>query len=312
MKLLLKPRTLLTAFIAAGLIFAPSLSRAEGEDRNTEEDDSRQPVSDADVSLVANPAAPFEPGTPGISGKAFLLTFNDEGVITRTLDMQIFALAFGEYVVTATSLSTGAVTQIGTLSLVPEPPDPVLEEEDLTTPPSGAVGDGEDEDEGPYIGEDSYVHFGGDGTPWPATFDTADIAKITISTAPTVDAGGNPVAGIEVVSADFNARGDGDFNAAADLEGDEASPEATGTVTVLGTIRQGKVRKQRFELLAAGLPARERVVVTFNNGQSLKARTSSKGTLALKRMPAKVRTTMLHEVQIKSALTGAPMARARF
>ncbi len=88
MKLLKKLRILLTAFIAAGLSLAPSLLRAEGEDPNTENDISTL-VSDADVSLVANPAAPREPGTLGISGKAFLYTFNGNGVITRTLDMQI-------------------------------------------------------------------------------------------------------------------------------------------------------------------------------------------------------------------------------
>ncbi len=318
MKLPASPqRILLTSLLAAGLAIAPGFTRA---DENDDDDVRGGEVSgtellESDVDLVPGPNAPVEAGAPGISGKGFLRVTNDGGVTTASLFMQIFGLAFGDYIVTSVSLADGTtVTQLGTFTLAPEPPDPVLEEGDEVEDAAHQIEDEDpkpdpNEDVGPFIGEDSYVSFGGDeGAPFPAGFNPLDIGKIVIRTAPTTDASGHLVPGVVVLTADFSQPEDGVFTAEVEVEGDEAAPAAAGTVLVRSKYRKGRAIAQRFALAARGLPSSLPVVVTFNDGKSLKFRTTRKGTLGITRLPSGVRPASLHKVQIKAAKTGQPVA----
>jgi len=332
-KLKLGPRILLTTLLAAGLAMAPAYLRAD--ENEVEDDDERggevvgTEVLESDFDLVPGPNAPVEPGAPGVSGKGFLHAYNNNGTITATLDLVMFGLAFGDYVITTTSLADSTrVTQLGTFSLVAEPPDPVLEEGDEAEeggsvedgePAEVEDGDGDDvdpvpdpnEDVGPFIGEDSYAHFGGtDGTPFPAGFNPLDIGKVTVTTAATTDASGNTVPGVVVFTAEFGPEQDGNFEAEVEVEGDVDHPDVTGTVLVRSKVKKKKVLAQRFALVAKGLPAKTPVTVTFNDGKSLKLRTSRKGTLGINRLPKGVHPATLHKVEIKRSSDGKPVAHA--
>jgi|GEM_PF-3150839 len=335
------PRILLTTLLAAGLAMAPAYLRAD--ENEIEDDDERggevvgTEVLESDFDLVPGPNAPVEPGAPGVSGKGFLHVYNDSGAITATLDLVMFGLAFGDYVITTTSLADSTrVTQLGTFSLVPEPPDPVLEEDDeddeddeveedggleveVDGPAEVDDGNGDDvdpvpdpnEDIGPFIGEDSYAHFGGaDGTPFPAGFNPLDIGKLTVTTASTTDATGVTVPGVVVFTAELGPEQDGNFEAEVEIEGADDHSDISGKVQVRSKVKKKKVLAQRFALVAKGLPAKTPVTVTFNGGKSLKLRTTRKGTLGLKRLPKGVHPASLHKVEIKTTADGKPVAHA--
>lgn len=336
------PRILVTTLLAAGLALAPvhHVRACENDDEERGGEVVGTEILESDVDLVLTPQAKAAyAGKILPSGKAFLSVYNDQGVNTATLDAQIFGLADGEYVITSTSFADGkTVTVLGTLTLAPEEPDPILEEDDDVTDNDGdhpevegkggrsqhrvatvriakskgsANGEGEvededpqpneDEDTGPDIGEDSYFHFGGENSPFPDGFNPLDIGVVTLSTADTTDANGVTVPGIPVLTADFGAANT-DFEATVTVE-DEDDANVTGTALIRAKMKNKKKLAQRFSLLARGLPKNAPVTVTFNDGKSINARTTRKGTLGLTKLPPGVNAFRLHKVEIKSKPT---------
>jgi len=141
------PRILLTSILAVGLVFGPAFTRAH-DDFGFDDDERGGEVVGTeilheDVTFTVGSNAP-----QGVSGKVFLRAYNDHGTTTATLDLQMFGLPMGDFVITATSLANSAVvTQIGSFSLFAEEEDPEWEEDEDEDEDDDEDGDGEEEDD---------------------------------------------------------------------------------------------------------------------------------------------------------------------
>ena len=92
------------------------------------------------------------------------------------------------------------------------------------------------------------------------------------------------------------------------LAPDECAPACQGTAQVLSTVKKGK-HKDRFTLVASGVPANTTFNVQVNGNSAGSARSNKKGKVLVKKL--KANHLNINSVQLMD-LQGRTAARAKF
>src|SRR5437588_1061583 len=266
-------RTCYVLLMAFSLVFSSVFARAggdendgrhgdgEGQDENCQggEIDGSESLI-AFVDLVATDGAPA-----GAGGYAQLISDNEDGVVTSSLNMVITGLDAGVYVISVVKKSDGTTVDLGQVEI-------------------GNPGDGEGDDEesdgekcrnwGVFISEDDLR--------LPDGLDPLDVAQILVS-----DSNGNVVLIGDLVTP--TGATTVKFKANLRVRNGSVSLWTSGKARAWSTARKGR-RTDVFAMVASGLSPSTTFTVKVNGKKAGMVKSNAKGKVQVGKLPANLLT----------------------
>jgi len=194
--------------------------------------------------------SPTADAPEGAKGKATLSSETDDSGTTGTVSLQTLGLDPGEYTLTLVKASDGGRVDIGTFT--------------INDPSNGNT--------------NSHRKLKTDSeTDLPTDIDPSDVAQLIVSS------GGTDLLVGDLMNPSDKSKAS--FSATVPLTAGEAAPDATGTAKLKSSVKKG-VLKNKFTLMASGVPADSTFAVDVDGLDGGTVTSSHKGTVVVKSLPA--------------------------
>jgi hypothetical protein len=265
----------------------------------------------AKVILVATTNAPAD-----ATGCAKIEAENEDGAQTVTLEVKTKGLDAGDYNLSAVRKSDGSTVDLGVITINAVSCDGDDEDEDededhdgehiSQTSSSSHDEDGDDNDDdededGDHQGGDCGALRSESEVTLPPDLDPMDIAQIILS-----DTAGNALLVGDFVNVTSGTSIK--FKAHIRVAPDSGAPEAQGTAVVMSSAKKGS-HKNRFTMVASGVPANSTFNVEMNGTQVGTVKSNKKGKVLVKKLPSNL--LGLRHVKLKDS-QGNTAAHAKF